>query len=83
MTNRYDKIPSYDFTKLFMYQELTDRQIKYVGFEIEKASLENNRKVYIDLITFNPSQKRKLEQVLKSKGYQFVEGSDCSITINL
>ncbi|MDN3983928.1 hypothetical protein [Lactiplantibacillus plantarum] len=83
MANRYDEIPNYYFTKLLMYHELTDRQIKYVGFEIEKAALENKRKVYIDLITFNPSQKRKLEQVLKSKDYQFAEGSDCSITINL
>lgn len=83
MSNRYDKIPDYKVIKSAMQQELTDKQIAYVKSEIETAVLQNKRRVYIDLITFNPSQKRKLEQVLKSKGYQWVEGSNCSITINL
>ena len=68
MTNRYDKIPDHEVIKSAMQQELTDKQIAHVKSEIETAALQNDDKAYVD-----PSQKRKLEQVLKSKGYQLVE----------
>lgn len=83
MTNRYDKIPDHEVIKSVMQQELTDKQIAHVKSEIETAALQNDDKAYVDLISFNPSQKRKLEQVLKSKGYQLVEESSWSILIDL
>ncbi|MCH8632212.1 hypothetical protein [Lactiplantibacillus plantarum] len=83
MNNRYDKIPDYKVIKSAMQQELTDKQIEYVESTIKRAALQNDDKAYVDLISFNPNQKRKLEQVLKSKGYKFVEESSQSIFINL
>lgn len=83
MSNRYDKIPDYKVIKSVMQQELTDKQIAHVKSEIETAVLQNDDKAYVDLIGFNPSQKRKLGQVLKSKGYQLSEESNWSILINL
>ncbi len=83
MTNRYDKIPDHKVIKSAMQQELTDKQIEYVRTEIEKAVLENKHKVYIGLDSFNPSQKKKLGQVLKSKGYKFVEELSRSFMVNL
>ncbi|MCV3324965.1 hypothetical protein ACIPCB_01080 [Pediococcus pentosaceus] len=83
MTNRYDKIPDHKVVKSAMQQELTDKQIECVKSEIETAALQNDDKVHIDLMSFNPNQKRKLEQVLKSKGYQLVEESNWSIIIDL
>ncbi|ERL43446.1 hypothetical protein N644_2319 [Lactiplantibacillus paraplantarum] len=83
MTNRYDKIPDHEVIKSAMQQELTDKQIAHVKSEIETAALQNDDKAYVDLISFNPGQKRKLEQVLKSKGYQLVEESNWSILIDL
>lgn len=83
MSNRYDKIPDYKVIKSAMQQELTDKQIAHVKSEIETAVLQNDAKAYVDLIGFNPSQKRKLGQVLKSKGYQLSEESNWSILINL
>ncbi|TEA92242.1 hypothetical protein DM37_14520 [Lactiplantibacillus plantarum] len=83
MTNRYDKIPDHEVIKLAMQQELTDKQIAHVKSEIETAALQNDGKAYVDLISFNPSQKRKLKQVLKSKGYQLVGASKWSIIIDL
>lgn len=83
MTNRYDKIPDYKVIKSAMQQELTDKQIEYVKGEIETAALQNDDKAYIDLISFHSGQKRKLGQVLKSKGYKLVEESIESIIIDL
>lgn len=83
MTNRYDKIPDHKVIKSAMQQELTDKQIECVKSEIETAALQNDDKAYVDLISFNSSQKRKLEQVLKSKGYQLVAKSNWSILIDL
>jgi len=83
MTNRYDKIPDYKVIKSAMQQELTDKQIAHVKSEIETAVLQNDDKAYVDLISFNPNQKRKLRQVLKSKGYQLSEESNWSVLINL
>ncbi|MCT3240054.1 hypothetical protein [Lactiplantibacillus plantarum] len=83
MTNRYDKIPDHEVIKSAMQQELTDEQIAHVKSAIETASLHKDDKAYVDLISFNPSQKRKLEQVLKSKGYQLAEKSNWSILIDL
>ncbi|MCM2585138.1 hypothetical protein NDQ54_03380 [Lactiplantibacillus plantarum] len=83
MKNRYDKIPDHKVIKSAMQQELTDKQIEYVKSEIETAALQNDDKACVDLISFNPNQKRKLEQVLKSKGYKFVEIPSQSILINL
>lgn len=83
MKNRYDKIPDYKVVKSAMQQELTDKQIARVKSEIETAVLQNDDKVHIDLMSFNPNQKRKLEQVLKSKGYKFSEESIWSLLINL
>lgn len=70
MKNRYDKIPDYKVIKSAMQQELTDKQIEYVKSEIKKAALENKYEVCIALDGFNPNQKRKLKQILRSKGYQ-------------
>lgn len=83
MSNRYDKIPDYKVIKSAMQQELTDKQIAHVKSEIETAVLQNDDKAYVDLISFNPNQKRKLRQVLKSKGYQLSEESNWSVLINL
>lgn len=83
MTNRYDKIPDYKVIKSAMQQELTDKQIEYVESTIKRAALQNDDVTCVDLISFNPNQKRKLEQVLKSKGYKFVGESSQSILINL
>ncbi|MFH5809843.1 hypothetical protein [Lactiplantibacillus plantarum] len=83
MTNRYDKIPDYKVIKSAMQQELTDKQIEYVKSEIETAALKNDDKAYVDLISFNPNQKRKLGQILKEKGYQLEEDSNWSILIDL
>lgn len=83
MTNRYDKIPDYKVIKSAMQQELTDKQIEYVKSEIETAALQNDDNVHVDLMSFNSSQKRKLGQVLKSKGYKFVEESNWSFLVNL
>ncbi len=83
MKNRYDKIPDYKVVKSAMQQELTDKQIEYVKSKIEKAVLKNHDKVYVDLISFNPNQKRKLGQILKEKGYQLEEDSNWSILIDL
>ena len=83
MKNRYDKIPDHEVIKSAMQQELTDKQIEYVKSEIETAALKNDDKAYVDLISFNPSQKRKLGQVLKSKGYKLVEISSWSFLVNL
>ncbi|KAF0336874.1 hypothetical protein [Pediococcus acidilactici] len=69
MKNRYDKIPEYKVIKSAMQQELTDKQIEYVTTEIKKAALENKHEVYIVLDSFNPNQKRKLKQILRSKEY--------------
>ncbi|WP_334263575.1 hypothetical protein [Lactiplantibacillus plantarum] len=83
MTNRYDKIPDHEVIKSAMQQGLTDKQIAYVKSEIETAALHNDDEAYVDLISFNPNQKRKLKQVLKSKGYQLVGASKWSIIIDL
>ncbi|WP_415380005.1 hypothetical protein [Pediococcus pentosaceus] len=83
MKNRYDKIPEYKVIKSAMQQELTDKQIEYVESTIKRAALQNDDKACVDLIIFNSNQKRKLEQVLKSKGYKFVKESSQSILINL
>lgn len=84
MANRYDKIPDYKVVKSAMQQEeLTDKQIEYVKSGIETAALKNDDKVYVDLISFNPNQKRKLGQILKEKGYQLEEDSNWSILIDL
>ncbi|MCH3988860.1 hypothetical protein ABHW52_04825 [Pediococcus pentosaceus] len=83
MNNRYDKIPDHKVVKSAMQQELTDKQIECVKSEIETAALQNDDKVRIDLMSFNPNQKRKLEQVLKSKGYKFVKESSWSLLVNL
>lgn len=83
MNNRYDKIPNYKVIKSAMQQELTDKQIEYVKGDIETAALENDDKVYVDLSSFNPNQKRKLGQILKEKGYQLEENSNLSILIDL
>jgi ribulose bisphosphate carboxylase small subunit len=83
MNNRYDKIPDYKVIKSVMQQKLTDKQIEYVKREIETAALKDDDKVYIDLIGFNPNQKRKLGQILKEKGYQLEEDSNCLIIIAL
>ncbi|SJM48821.1 hypothetical protein FM124_05660 [Pediococcus acidilactici] len=83
MANRYDKIPDYKVVKSAMQQELTDKQIEYVKSEIETSALKNDDKVYVDLISFNPNQKRKLGQILKEKGYQLEEDSNWSILIDL
>ncbi|MGN8166326.1 hypothetical protein [Lactiplantibacillus plantarum] len=83
MTNRYDKIPDHEVIKSAMQQELTDKQIAHVKSAIETAALHKDGKAYIDFISFNPSQKRKLKQVLKSKGYQLVGASKWSIIIDL
>lgn len=83
MANRYDDIPNYKVIKSAMQQELTDKQIAHVKSAIETAALHKDDEAYVDLISFNPSQKRKLEQVLKSKGYQLVEESNWSIIIDL
>ncbi|KAF0445603.1 hypothetical protein GBO93_09320 [Pediococcus acidilactici] len=83
MKNRYDKIPDYKVIKSAMQQELTDEQIEHVKSEIETAALKNDDKVYVDLINFNPNQKRKLGQILKEKGYQLEEDSNWSIIIDL
>ena len=83
MSNRYDKIPDYKVIKSAMQQELTDKQIAQVKSEIETAVLQNDDKAYVDLISFNPNQKRKLRQVLKSKGYQLSEESNWSVLVNL
>lgn len=83
MTNRYDKIPDHKVIKSVMQQELTDKQIEYVKSEIETAALQNDDNVHVNLMSFNSSQKRKLGQVLKSKGYKFVEESNWSLLINL
>ncbi|NLS62870.1 hypothetical protein [Lactiplantibacillus plantarum] len=83
MTNRYDKIPDYKVIKSAMQQELTDKQIEYVKSEIETAALQNDDNVHVDLMSFNSSQKRKLGQFLKSKGYKFVEESNWSFLVNL
>ena len=85
MANRYDKIPDYKVVKSAMQQELTDKQIEYVKSEIETAALKNDDKVYVDLISFNPNQKRKLKQMLRSKGYQIKKNPNLhwSIAISL
>lgn len=83
MANRYDEIPDHEVIKSAMQQELTDEQIAHVKSEIETAALQNDDKVHIDLMSFNPNQKRKLKQVLKSKGYQLVGASRWSILIDL
>lgn len=83
MTNKYDKIPNYEVIKSAMQQELTDKQIEYVKSEIETAALKNDDKAYVDLISFNSNQKRKLGQILKEKGYQLEEDSNWSILIDL
>ncbi|KZU54454.1 hypothetical protein [Lactiplantibacillus plantarum] len=83
MTNRYDKIPDHKVIKSAMQQELTDKQIEHVKSEIETAVLQNKHMAYVDLIGFNPNQKRKLGQVLKEKGYQLEGDSNWSILIDL
>lgn len=85
MANRYDKIPDYKVVKSAMQQELTDKQIEYVATGIKKATLENKHEVYIVLDSFNPNQKRKLKQILRSKGYQIEKNPNLhwSIVINL
>ena len=85
MANRYDKIPDYKVVKSAMQQALTDKQIEYVKSEIETAALKNDDKVYVDLISFNPNQKRKLKQMLRSKGYQIKKNPNLhwSIAISL
>lgn len=83
MTNRYDKIPDYKVIKSAMQQELTDKQIEYVESTIKRAALQNDDKACVDLTSFNPNQKKKLGQILKSKGYKIVEESSWLILINL
>ncbi|MCG0755487.1 hypothetical protein IMAU60045_03096 [Lactiplantibacillus plantarum] len=83
MANRYDDIPNYKVIKSAMQQELTDKQIAYVKSEIKTAVLQNTHKACIDLISFNPNQKRKLGQILKEKGYQLEEDSNWAIFIAL
>lgn len=83
MKNRYDKIPDYKVVKSAMQQELTDKQIEYVKSEIETSAFKNDDKAYVNLISFNPNQKRKLGQILKEKGYQFEEDTSWSIIIAL
>ncbi|RDD76531.1 hypothetical protein [Lactiplantibacillus plantarum] len=83
MTNRYDKIPSYKVIKSAMQQELTNKQIEYVESTIKQAALQNDYTACIDLLSFNPNQKRKLVQLLKNKGYQLAEESNWSILIDL
>ncbi|MGY5245377.1 hypothetical protein [Lactiplantibacillus plantarum] len=83
MANKYDKIPDYKVIKSAMQQELTDKQIEYVKSEIETAALNNDDKVYIELIGVTPNQKRKLGQILKEKGYQLEVDSNLSILIDL
>ncbi|WP_368017037.1 hypothetical protein [Pediococcus acidilactici] len=81
MKNRYDKIPDYKVVKSAMQQELTDKQIEYVKSAIETSAFKNDDKAYVNLISFNPNQKRKLGQILKEKGYQFEEDTSWSIII--
>ncbi|KAF0425998.1 hypothetical protein EQJ95_03830 [Pediococcus acidilactici] len=85
MKNRYDKIPGYKVIKSAMQQGLTDKQIEYVATEIKKAALENKHEVCIVLDSFNPNQKRKLKQMLRSKGYQIKKNPNLhwSIAISL